>query len=96
MRSTYPTTPAAADNLHRDGAIRCNRGFHSVIPEEGDNAELRVQILVPGAHVAALPTESISRSVQAALREAGIDVVAAQVTVLPPEHDCDALMQASA
>ena len=91
MKTAYPTTPAAPDNLHRDGAIRCDRAFHSILTDGDDQVELRVQVLVPGDLVAAVPTEVISRAVRQALSDAGVRLLASQVRFVAPEHDCEAL-----
>jgi hypothetical protein len=92
MRNSLHKDTAAVNGVYVDGSIRCHEAFHSVIPEAGDKVELRVQVLIDGAQVAALVPGKIGRAVRDALESDGIHVLEEQVRVIAPEHDCQALI----
>jgi hypothetical protein len=94
MKSDLRPHDTSSGNLHPDGAIRCPFGFHSVITDESDRVEIRARAAVRGDQLAGLPLEQISRVFQTALSAAGVEFVQAEVLVYPPEHDCQALMDA--
>jgi hypothetical protein len=93
VRSVFPSAPAGAAQLHPGGAIRCPWGFHSVLTDEYDQAEFRIQVLVPGDQLARLPVEAVGGAVRDALTGAGIGIGEFRAVVLPPAHDCAALME---
>jgi len=95
VKSTYPTAPAGAGQVHPDGSIRCPYGFHSVLPEAGDVVEIRARAAIFGDQLAKVPFEALAVAVRDVLAAAGIEPVETATDALPPLHDCDALIRDS-